>query len=94
MAETGSKLCSSFGFQRQSPWGGGGSWAGGGNADLAQGALGRAQEGVIAGTGGSVLSVEHVELQGLLLLKEILQGQHPGEDRAGAGAQHLRAIHL
>lgn len=73
----------------------GGSWWGwGGNADLAQGALCRAEEGVIAGAGGSVLGIKHVELQGLLFFKKVLKGQHPGEDGAGAGAQHLCALHL
>ena len=55
-------------------------------ANLAQGAFCRAEEGVIAGASGSILSVKHVELQGLLLLKKVLEGQHPREDRAGAGA--------
>lgn len=71
------------------------SWTGrGGDADLAQGALCRAKEGVIAGAGGSVLGIKHVELQGLLFFKKVLKGQHPGEDGAGAGAQHLCALHL
>lgn len=73
-----------FGFRRQKLM-----WAGvvvGGNANLAQGAFCRTKEGVIAGARGSVLSVKHVQLQGLLLLKKVLKGQHPGEDRAGAGA--------
>ena len=69
-------------------------WGRDGNADLAQGALCRAKEGVIAGAGGSILSIKHVELQGLLFLKKVLKGQHPGEDRTGAGAQHLCALHL
>lgn len=58
----------------------------GGNTDLAQGALCRAEEGVIARGGGSVLGIKHMELQGLLLLKKVLKGQHPGKNRAGAGA--------
>lgn len=44
------------------------------NADLAQGALCRAKEGVAARAGGSILSIKHVKLQGLLLFKKVLEG--------------------
>lgn len=54
------------------------SWS----ADLAQGALCRPEEGVAAGAGGSVLSIEHMKLQRLLLFKKVFHGQDPGEDRA------------
>lgn len=69
-------------------------WGWVGNTDLTQGAFCRAEEGVISGTGGSILGIKHMELQGLFLLKKVLESQHPGEDRTGAGAQHLRALHL
>lgn len=52
------------------------------NADLAQCALRGPEEGVAAGAGGSILSIEHVELQRLLLFKKVFNGQHPGEDGA------------